>query len=344
MAFKKEIKDTSHYVRDDIKSGNFKRFYLLSGDETYSRDLDFSLLKKALMPEMAEMNFSEFDGRFMKGAALCDAIIEAADTLPFFAEKKLISVSFSGFFKKADEHFTEYIKKMPESTILIFKENECDKRLSLTKYFDKEGRLSEYPKTLEGLRRPILTILAKNKKQIRPSTYERLIDKAGLDMEFISHELEKLIAYTEGREEITIADVNAVVSDRTEEDAFALTNAMADRNKKAALDALYDKLRLGTNMFGILTMLYHQFNTLLIIKEAQAKGISNEELAAKLNYKPYAVKQRAEAAARYTYKELTSFINDCAVIQEKIRTGETDPEFAVERLIIKYSSRIKAEI
>ena len=344
MAYRKEQNDTPDLITDDLKSGHFKRFYLLTGDETYLRDMAAGRLKKALMPEMPEMNYVSFDGRFTKGKELTEALIQAGDTLPFFADKRLIFVNASGFFKKANEEFTEYIKNAPETTAFIFTENEVDKRLGLSKFFAKEGRIAEYERSAENLKIPILTILKKNNKQIRPSTYERLIEKTGIDMEFISHELEKLIAYTGDRTEITMQDVEYVVSDRTEEDSFALANAMSERDGRKALDAYYDMIRLGSNMIGVITMLYHQFNVLLMIKGMLKKGMNNEAMGKKLGYKPFAVGKRVAAASHYTEREIKSFINECAETRENITKGLADPNLSVEKLIIKYSSGLKTSL
>ena len=62
-------------------------------------------------------------------------IIGLADTMPFFAEKRLILMEDSGFFKGgagADE-LTEYMGGIPESTCLVFVESEVDKRSRLYK-------------------------------------------------------------------------------------------------------------------------------------------------------------------------------------------------------------------
>ena len=163
-------------------------------------------------------------------------------------------------------------------------------------------------------------------------------------MEFISHELEKLIAYTGDRTEITMQDVEFVVSDRTEEDSFALANAMSERDGRKALDAYYDMIRLGSNMIGVITMLYHQFNVLLMIKGMLKKGMNNEAMGQKLGYKPFAVGKRVAAASHYTEREIRSFINECAETRENITKGLADPNLSVEKLIIKYSSVLKTSL
>ena len=81
-----------------------------------------------------------------------------------------------------------------------------------------------------------------------------------------------------------------------------------------------------------------------IAKDMAAKGATEDEIAAKLKYKPYAAKMRMIAASRFSKKELISFIDDTIKVQEKVRFGVMDENLALERLIIKYSMRLHADL
>ena len=45
-------------IREDIKGGNFKKVYLLYGEEAYLRNQYRDLLIRALVPEGDTMNFT----------------------------------------------------------------------------------------------------------------------------------------------------------------------------------------------------------------------------------------------------------------------------------------------
>ena len=71
---------------EDIKNGSFARVYLLYGEETYLRLQYRDKLKKALIPDGDTMNYHYFEGKGVETAQL----IDLAETLPFFAERRVI--------------------------------------------------------------------------------------------------------------------------------------------------------------------------------------------------------------------------------------------------------------
>lgn len=77
-------------LNQDIRTGNFKRVYLLYGDERFLVNRYKNRLKEAVLNGDA-MNFHSFAG---KGLNLKE-IIGLADTMPFFAEKRLILIEDS---------------------------------------------------------------------------------------------------------------------------------------------------------------------------------------------------------------------------------------------------------
>ena len=81
-------------LNEDIKTGNFKGAYLLFGEEAYLKKQYKERLRKAILPEGDQMNYAYYEGRGINPAEL----IDLAETMPFFAERRLIVVENSGFF------------------------------------------------------------------------------------------------------------------------------------------------------------------------------------------------------------------------------------------------------
>ena len=127
-------------LNQDIKDRTFKPVYLLFGEEAFLKKSYKSRLREALT-DGDTMNYNYFEGKGMN----VNEIIGLADTMPFFAEKRLILMEDSGFFKGgagADE-LTEYMGGIPESTCLVFVESEVDKRSRLYKAVKKYGYAAE---------------------------------------------------------------------------------------------------------------------------------------------------------------------------------------------------------
>ena len=116
-------------LNEDIKTGHFQRVYLLYGEEAYLKKQYKTRLTKAIIPEGDTMNYSYYEG---KNSSVPE-IIDLAETMPFFADHRLIVVENSGFFKTASPELADYIKTMPETVIFLFVETEVDKRGKLYK-------------------------------------------------------------------------------------------------------------------------------------------------------------------------------------------------------------------
>ena len=184
-------------IDNDIKAGDFKKVYLLYGQERYLIKQYRDKLIKAMVNEGDSMNFSSFEGDGINQKE----IIDLAETLPFFADKRVILIEDAGIFSKAGDELGEYLKGSPESTHFIFVEESVDKRSKLYKAAAKCGNPVEFKEqTDETLARWIGMRIRKDGKGMSQAAYNSFIEKTGTDMENIDKELEKLLLYGQGRD------------------------------------------------------------------------------------------------------------------------------------------------
>ena len=92
-------------LNEDIKSGKFKNVYLLYGEEAYLKKQYKDRMTKAIIPDGDTMNYAYYEGKGINPAELVDL----AETMPFFAERRLIVAGNFGFFKNATPGLAEYI-------------------------------------------------------------------------------------------------------------------------------------------------------------------------------------------------------------------------------------------
>ena len=313
MAAKKAAEASVNWVAEDLKNKELKNIYLLYGEEAFLKQQNMNWLLKYLMPEDDGMNFARFDGK----KAEVEAIIDFADTMPLFADHRVVLVTDSGFFKNGNAELNDYIKHLPETTYLIFVEKEASGVTALFKTVKELGRVVAYNEMTEDeIRIQVLRILKREGKQMRGSTFSYLLMKTGTDMMNIASELEKLICYTLGREEITVEDIDAVTTARIEEHVFVLTNAKP---------------------MGIISLLAGQFNRMLRVKDLRSIGMDQKQIEAKLKMKAFAVQENGRLASRFSMEELKEAIEDCVKAEEAIKTGRMSDRLSVETLIIKHS-------
>ena len=232
-------------IDEDIKSGQFKKIYLLYGDEAYLKKQYKDKLKKALVQPDDTMNFTAYEGKDTNPKE----VIDLSETLPFFADRRVILIENSGFFKGSCEELAEYMPQVPDTTLFLFVEEEVDKRSKLYKAVKNAGKIVEFTtQTEELLTRWILTRLKKEGKSITGSVMQLFLSKTGTDMGNIDRELEKLICYCMDKDVIEAKDVEAVTTEQTTNKIFDMVNAIAEHNQKKALE-LSMKTDMGEHMF-----------------------------------------------------------------------------------------------
>lgn len=312
--------------------------YLLYGAEQYLIRQYRDKLKKALVSEEDTMNFSAFSGSDINQKE----IIDLAETLPFFAEKRMILIEDSGLFKKSAEELADYLASVPETTCFVFVEKEVDKKTKMYKEVKKLGSAVEFVRqTDETLCRWIEGRIKKNGKNITRNAYTLFIRKTGNDMENIDKELEKLLCYTLDREYIDVADVEAITTEQTENKIFDMVDAVAQHQQKKALELYYDLVALREAPMRILYLISNQFQRLMVVKSMTNQGFGNKDIASKAGCPEWAVKKYQSQCRAFTMEQLRQAIQDGVEYEEAVKTGRMNDQMAVELFIVEYSREKK---
>lgn len=319
-------------LNEDIKTGQFKNIYLLYGEEAYLKKQYKDKLTKAMIPEGDTMNYAYYEG---KGIPIPE-IIDLAETMPFFAQRRLIVIENSGFFKSSAPELAEYIKNLPETSCFLFVENEIDKRGKLYKAVKEKGRVTELGRQDE--RTLILWILGMVKregKQIQESSVRYLLTKVGTDMENLERELEKLFCYTLDKNEILADDVDAVCTTQITNRIFDMTEAVAKQNKKKALDYYYDLLALKEPPMRILYLLTRQFKLLLEVQDLLKQGKSKKQIAGETGLHPFAAGKYIEQCRSFSAERLRDIMEEGVNLETDVKTGRLSDVMSVELFIIQ---------
>ncbi|MCI9534064.1 MAG: DNA polymerase III subunit delta [Lachnospiraceae bacterium] len=318
-------------LNQDIKEHTFKPVYLLFGEEVFLRNTYKKRLREAVVGEDV-MNFARFEGKGLD----VDELIRLADTMPFFAERRLILIEDSGFFKSASEALVKYLPEMPDTTCLVFAESEVDKRNKLYKKVKSLGYAAEMARQdAAQLGRWAGGILAKEGRKITNRTMELFLSMVGDDMENIRMELEKLISYTMGRDVITDEDVKAVCTIRVNSRIFEMVAAIAGRQTRRAMELYEDLLTLKEPPMRILFLIARQFNQILQVKELMEKGMDRGTIASKLKLQPFVAGKTMPQARQFSREQIFSYVNSCIEAEEAVKTGRLSDRLAVELLITR---------
>lgn len=321
-------------LTQDIKSGQFNQIYLLYGAEAYLRKQYRDRLKNAIIGD-DNMNYHYYEGKDIS----IGEVIDQAETLPFFAERRLIILENSGFFKSGGEQLAEYLSAPSDTTFFLFVETEVDKRSRLYKAASSKGCAVEFAIQDENtLKKWILGMVKKENKKISESALNFLLEKTGTDMENIRKETEKLFCYCMDKEAITEADIEEICTKRIGNHIFDMVSAIADKKQKQALELYYELLAQKEPPMRILFLIARQFNLLLQVKELKGKGYQNKAIGEKVGLPGFIAGKYVVQASRFKTREIRDAVEACVAAEEAIKTGRLNDNMSVEMLLIQYSS------
>ena len=320
-------------ISDDIKKGEFKSVYLLYGEEEYLKKQYRDRLKNAIAGDDT-MNYSYYDS---DNASVKD-IIDVCETLPFFAQKRLVIMENTGFLKSSNDELADYIKHIPDYLVVVMVEKDVDKRNKVYKAVDSVGYICEMkPQTTATLEKWIAGLLAKDNLKISREACDLILDKTGAGMDYIRQETVKLLSYCQGRDVVTVEDVEKVCATQTTSHIFDMISAIANKKQQQALDLYYDLLELKEPPMRILYLIVRQFNGILQVKDLMSRGISGKEIASKIGAAPFVVGKYQAQAKYFEMNTLLDALNECAKTEEAVKQGRLNDRLGVELIIIKYS-------
>lgn len=318
------------HLKEDIQKKEFHNTYLLYGEEEYLVHFYRDKLKETILDGADEMNYSYFQGSSID---LLE-VKEIAQTLPFFQEHRLIVMEDSKLCKNAND-FADVIESVPDSTIFIFVEKEVNKRTKLYKYIQKNGIAVELNAMSDQETLQFVAVhLGKAGKKIRQNTAQYFLEQVDNSLLNIQNELEKLIAYTMGREEITKEDIDAVCSIQVTGQIFKMLDAVAGGKKAEAIRLYHDLLELKENPMSILYLLTRHFNILLQIKSCKQSG--KGELAKKIGIPPFSVGKYQMQAKHFTQKNLKEMLTACIDTEYDFKRGNINDQIGVELLLTSF--------
>ena len=324
-------------INEHIKSNEYKNVYLLYGDEPYLKKQYRDKLKQAIAGDDT-MNYSYYEGDKISVTEIKDM----GDTLPFFAEHRLIVVENSGFFKSSNDELADYIRNIPDYLIIIFVENEVDKRNKVYKAVNDIGYISEMKQqTPAVLEKWIAGLLKAEGKVITRPAAELILNKTGASMDLIRAELDKIISYCGDKNEVTEKDIEDICTTQTVSRIFDMIAAIASKKQQQALELYYDLLTLKEPPMRILYLIVRQFNGIFQVQEELNHGRSNADIARTMGAAPFIVNKYAAQAKNFTPSQLKEALADCAQAEEDVKTGRLNEKMAVELIIVKYSAKNK---
>jgi DNA polymerase III subunit delta len=181
-----------------------------------------------------------------------------------------------------------------------------------------------------------------------PDAARELVDALGADMMLISSEFEKLLLYVEGKNRVTLGDVETMVLAAKQRSLYELTDAISSKDRPRALLLLHGLLNASDggedSAIGHLYMLARTFRQMLIISEKNVRDPRAiwQVLWQGFRMPPFAAEDLIKQARRYrSRRELTRAIRLVARADLELRSSPANKLLVLERLILDLSAEPK---
>ncbi|MBC2193758.1 DNA polymerase III subunit delta [Listeria booriae] len=316
-----------------IEKKQFAPIYLIIGTEDYIiNETKKRLVANILDTEDTDFNYANFD---LDETAI-EQVIEEAETIPFFGDRRLIVASNPSFLttektKSKIEHRTarleDYLNEPVDYSILVIiaRVEKLDERKKLTKLLKKQATIVDAKRPNDAeLRKWILSAIKNNDFSMEIPAIERLMELTGGQLTTAMNELDKLMLYKLESREISVADVESLVVRSLEQNIFLLLDKMIALDISGALSIYYDLLKQKEEPIKILALIASQFRLLSQIKLLEKQGFSQQQVAQKLKVHPFRVKIGARQAKSFSYEQLTATLERLAEMDFEMKTGYGD--------------------
>jgi DNA polymerase-3 subunit delta len=311
---------------------DLKPVYLIYGSEELLLERAVRRLRERLA-SVADLDFNmeTFDG----DSAGADEIINAANTMPFMSERRLVIVRGVDKMAAAEQGLlADYAKDPAPFTALVLVATKVNRGSRLYKAVDALKGAAEYAAPKRGeYPAEVTRLFAEHGKQAASDAARALVDAVGRDLRRLDTEVDKLVAYVGDRDRVTAADVAAVVTAGAVT-VFEFTDAIGSRDTGVAVAKLRRLLAAGESVHGLLAMAVRHVRSLLGARALMDRRVRTDEMAPLLGMAPWLVRNTVSQAANFEPAELSRALRDAATAEAQLKSGAVDGAVVLERWVV----------
>jgi DNA polymerase III subunit delta len=366
-----------------ISAKSQHRVLLIHGGDEYGVKLRARDVFRAWCAEIGGTDHETIDaGAANAGEALraLNRLREALETLPFFGPGKVVwfrDCTFLGDDRTASATavterlagLVSFLQGFPWGSVrLLVTAGKVDKRRSFYKVFEKIGGVEHFAELslesadwVERMSETAERALAESGKAIDRATLSDFVGMVGPNPRQLHQEIEKLILYVGDRPGIKGGDLKAVVSRNRQARAFALGDALGERDLPALLKALGEELlemrvdRKKTEI-GLLYGLISKVRGMLLAKElmregwlkperdfnrfkAQLSRLADKPLPQDKKYNPrlinaFVLFRAAQQSAHYSSAELVAAMDRLLVCNQQLVGSNLEESLVLQRALV----------
>lgn len=354
MAYLDEKSLTKH-----IASKKYNNIYVLFGNEKFLIKHYTNLLIKKVAGEIPdEFAFHEFT-KEVDLQHLSVAVGAVAFTAPcncvVVYDMDVNKLDKSGF-----EALQTIVKDVPDTTVLIFsyptfdtnaKTGDAVKKSKFKPFCDLvskcEGDVYELnERDAVALEHQLAAWADKRGKKLSLPTASKIIYYCGTNLSTLRNELDKLIAFTGDREEITVDDAEKVVVKKLEARIFDLMDYVILGNTDKAYSLLYKLFELKEDPRTVVRLLGNSYVDIYRARVASESGADMKSVADFFKYgnRAWVLGKSKSKAERLSTNAIRRSMAEILDLSARLNTVTLNEEAEVEKLIAKLTLIAKEEL
>jgi DNA polymerase III subunit delta len=251
-------------LRKQLASGDIGPLYVLVGDDDAEKSSVAAEFTDTVDEGLRAFNVDRFYG----GDVRMDDVLDAANTLPMMAprrlvvileaEKLLVPKRESEAAQEALERLEAFLKAPSPAATVVFVCGALDLRRRVVKLLIRESQVVNTGSIEDaaGAELWVKTRAARDRVNLDPGAVRALVQRAGLDIVRLRAGLERVALYAIGQPMVTAEDVRQVMpaGPQAQED-FGIANAIREADVAGALRQLALSLDAGAVPFMVLGQL-----------------------------------------------------------------------------------------
>jgi len=346
-------------------------FYLLHGNDEFTCREQMKKLRQ-------QGNFEYNQDTFTSGEVDLMTIIATCNTFPFLADQRLVvleglpkrrrdedasstaisvtketnekssksrkgkkgsksrSESRAGFEKS----LAEYIPQLPETTVLIvLVDEELTSSSPLLKAAQEHGKVIQctLPKGA-ALETWISKRAVSLGVKITPEAASMLANFIGNQLRLLANELDKLATYVGPGSTISTEDVRQLSAPVQEARIFDLTDALAQRNRKQALNLLHDLLADGEPPLKLISTITSQVRSLLLVKELASNGLRISQIISATGMAPFVAEKALRQIGKFSSSQLEGTYRQLLATDAALKRSRMTPDMALDLLVVNFGN------
>jgi len=317
---------------------------LIYGNEIFLLEQALHKRLKSLVNVQDTMNTVFYDASSSSFSIL--QVIEEAQTLPFFSEHKVLVIQNCTFLTRGvnlkDNEISELLQHLArpiETCTLIFMHDNdnLDTQKKITKKITELCEVDHVKKLETNEFRQFLISLLKEKNiKMNSEAFDEFLKRMDNNMSVSYHETEKLALYGS---QISLEDVEALISRPLDNEAFHLVNALMDKNLKQALHIYNDMMILNMEPLSFSGLIASQLRLLYQVASLDREGYHRQEMINKLspanNVNVYRLNKMLTLARQTSPERILGILNYLSNYDHRSKIGLVDKKFGFELFLIE---------